>query len=94
MKINQSLRKKIKTAIITEIKKEELKNAVLITPYPLDQNRITVFYEVFPFLKQKKIETICDEKLIAGFILKWESKIIDASLSGRINALVKNNLVS
>lgn len=92
MKIDAVLRKKIKTAVLTQLKKEEEEKAFLISPYEIKENELKPFYEVFPFLREKHLETRRDESLLAGFILKWGSKIIDASLAGRINNLVNKAL--
>lgn len=94
MKINQSVRKKIRDIVIREVKKEEIGKATLTTPYELTTEDLGLFYNVFPFLQTKQLEKICDKKLIAGFILKWDSKILDLSLVGRIDRLLRQNIAN
>lgn len=84
----------MKLAALNELKKEEVQNALLITPYPLTEAQMAFFLAAFPFLQKMKIEKNYDSSLIAGFILKWDSKIIDASLRGRIDALVGRHMVN
>lgn len=87
MRINLTLKKEIEKIILAKIKGEGKKKAIIITPYQLKQEDYLRFYENFPFLKEKEIQNITDETLLGGFILRYDSIIIDASISGKINKL-------
>lgn len=87
MKIDRALRTKIKQHVLEELKKEEKKRAVLITPYVLTDTEVNDIVDTLPFLQGREIEKREDKTLIAGFIITWGSKILDASLAGRLNAV-------
>lgn len=87
MKINPAIREKIKKKVIGEIKRLEKKKALLITPYILDTEEYAKFIDALPFLQEKEVEKIQDKTIIAGFIVKWDSKILDASFATRVNTL-------
>lgn len=90
MKIDSMLRKKIKQRVIQEIKKEAEKKAFLITPYTLDNQEYAKILHAFPFLARYEVQQVQDKSIIAGFVLKWGSKILDASFAGRLDAYAKH----
>lgn len=85
MRIDATLRKKIKRHVLEELKKEEKKSAVLITPYVLTDKETNDIVANLPFLHGREIERREDKALIAGFVVTWGSKILDASLAGRLD---------
>lgn len=85
MRIDAALRKKIKRHVLEELKKEEKKSAVLITPYVLTDKETNDIVANLPFLNGREIERREDKALIAGFVVTWGSKILDASLAGRLD---------
>lgn len=85
MKIDLTVRKKIKQRVLQEIRKEDEKKAFLITPYILNNQEYEKILHTFPFLAQYEVQQVQDKHLIAGFVVKWGSKILDASLATRLD---------
>jgi F0F1-type ATP synthase delta subunit len=63
-------------------------NAQIISAVQLNESQKSKILEAFPNLKNKTIMEKIDKKLIAGFIVKQESEIFDASINGKINYLL------
>lgn len=87
MKISQALKNRLKQAVIREIKKEEEEKAVIVVPYQLREDERDAIVQTLPFLQGRKIDIVQDKRIIAGFIIQWGSKIIDASVKNRIDTL-------
>lgn len=64
------------------------KVATIISAYELTDVQKREILEHFPNLKDKQIVSKIDKSLIAGFIVKQESDIFDASIDGKINYLL------
>lgn len=81
-KVKNELKIKLKDAL-ANIKKR----ITVISSYKLNETDINELYEVFPQLRQAQVDYLVDEDLIAGFIIKIGSKVIDLSLKGRLQNL-------
>lgn len=63
--------------------------AVIISAYKLNKDEIQEIVKTFRFLKQYQILNFVNKKIIGGFIIKFQSKIIDLSLVAQLNKFKK-----
>jgi F0F1-type ATP synthase delta subunit len=63
-------------------------SAEIISANKLSVGQMEQIINKFPNLKNKEITERVDKSLIAGFIIKQESDIFDASVNGKINYLL------
>lgn len=61
--------------------------AEIISAYKLDDSEINSIVKTFNFLKGAFLENKIDKKIKAGFIIKYAGKIVDLSISSRLNSL-------
>lgn len=61
--------------------------AEIISAYKLDDSEIKEIVKSFKFLKDVVVENTIDKKIKAGFIIKYAGKIVDLSISSRLNSL-------
>lgn len=72
-----------------KITKNKLINrAEIISAIPLTIDQKAKIFEKFPSLQNKEVIEKIDRNIIAGFIVKQESDIFDASINGKINYLL------
>lgn len=86
MKIKPRLKEEIKKYLLTK-QQEERKKATITAAYHLNEVEISKLKEIFPALKGRKIIQQIDESIIAGLIIKYESKVVDLSLRQRLSNL-------
>jgi len=75
----------------------DLKNMIevdVVSRYDLNENQKQMISSLFFKLTTKKpqIRILKDENVIGGFIIKWDDKVIDASINKKL-ALLKENLI-
>ncbi len=87
MRIDQTLKKKLRDLLINKIQEEQRQTVIIQTPYPLSPEDHELFYKKFPVLKQFQVQTQVNPELIGGFIIRHGSKIIDASVATEITNL-------
>lgn len=63
--------------------------AYVTSAYKLDSNEIKSIQSAIPELKKYQITNLLDEKIIGGFIIKFDTKIIDLSLSSQLKNFKK-----
>lgn len=88
MKVDSQLKEDLKNYLEKKIK-EKSKKVTLVTAYPLMQIDIEVLHRNIPGLKNVQIENFVDKKILAGFVLKFGSQIIDLSLKSQLESLNK-----
>ena len=71
-----------------KVKKIIDNKAQIISVIELNNDQKSKILEMFPSLKNKIVEEKIDKSLIAGFIVKQQSEIFDASINGKINYLL------
>ncbi|OGK14676.1 hypothetical protein A3C98_03700 [Candidatus Roizmanbacteria bacterium RIFCSPHIGHO2_02_FULL_37_15] len=86
MKIDKSIKESLKK-YLAELLKKEKEKITLISAYPLDNTELSPLYEYIPDLKESQISFVIDKKILAGVVIKIGSKVIDLSLSDRLNQL-------
>lgn len=86
MKINPNLKEELKKYLKEKIQKESEK-VVITSPYKLSQEEKDIIISKFPELREVEIEERLDPSLLAGITIKRGSKILDLSLSAKVNGL-------
>lgn len=66
-----------------------MKKAEIITAYKLSSDELKEIIKKFKFLKDYQIENSIDPKIIGGFLIKYEEKIIDFSLLSQLKNFKK-----
>lgn len=87
----QELRKEDIKSLVEEIQKT-LAVVTIISPYKLGQETIDLLMENLPFIftRSARVENIINESLIAGVIVKYQSRVIDLSLKKRLEDLKRD----
>ncbi|HLC94253.1 MAG TPA: F0F1 ATP synthase subunit delta [Patescibacteria group bacterium] len=88
MKISESLKRQLKSLVLTKIQEEEERSATISTAYKLSEQEISAFSQNFPFLRNKIIQNTVDKDILGGFIIQCGSTYIDASMHGMITRLM------
>ncbi len=68
--------------------KKTFRKPEIISASQLTRDQLEKIYNLFPNLKNKDLDIKIDKDLVGGFIVKQESDIFDASISGKINYLL------
>ncbi len=89
MKIKPRLKEDLRKYLLLKLG-EEAKNVTIISSHKLTNEEIENIKLAFPNIKNKRIKIETDENLMAGFIIKEGSKIIDLSLKSSLNKIKKN----
>ena len=89
MKIKPRLKEDLRKYLLLKLS-EEAKNVTVISSHKLTNEELENIILVFPNIKNKRIKIEIDEDLMAGFIIKEGSKIIDLSLKSSLNKIKKN----
>ncbi len=89
MKIKPRLKEDLRKYLLLKLG-EEAKNVTVISSHKLTNEELENIILVFPNIKNKRIKIEVDENLMAGFIIKEGSKIIDLSLKSSLNKIKKN----
>ncbi len=63
--------------------------AVIMSAYKLGSDEIRTIQKAIPVLKDYNIENIVNENILGGFIIKFNTKIIDLSLRGQLKNFKK-----
>lgn len=89
MKIKPRLKEDLRKYLLLKLG-EEAKNVTIISSHKLTNEEVENIKLVFPNIRNKRIKIEIDENLMAGFIIKEGSKIIDLSLKSSLNKIKKN----
>ncbi|NTU47048.1 F0F1 ATP synthase subunit delta [Candidatus Roizmanbacteria bacterium] len=57
------------------------KLGVIYSPYQLDEQEIKTVVAHFPVLREREIKNVVLEDLLAGVVIRYDTKLIDLSLS-------------
>lgn len=63
--------------------------ATLVVPYDISDEEQRAIVEKFPQIKDKKLSVLIDEALMGGFVVTYGSKMIDLSIRGALQSLLK-----
>lgn len=83
MKIKPHLKEELKKYLLKKEQEEENK-VVITSSYKMNDKELKHICNHFSELKDKKIEQIVDESLLAGVVIKHASKIRDLSLKHQL----------
>lgn len=88
MKIDPQIKKDLKERLKMDLeaKKQEV---TVVSAYKLDVTEAKNLLNRFPSLKGSKVKYEIDSAIIAGYIVKIGSKVIDMSVSGQLQSFKK-----
>ncbi|MBP6044774.1 MAG: F0F1 ATP synthase subunit delta [Microgenomates group bacterium] len=86
MKISSLMKEELKKHFLAKLKQRN-DEVTIVSAYPLSSSEIEGIKKIVPDLKLSKINNEVDEKLIAGYIIRKGSKMIDLSLQQRLAKL-------
>ncbi len=79
------IKKQVREFIQQKIKEEKNK-AVIYAPYKLSQEEIEELKRKFPVLKNRKIEVKIDREILAGFLIRIGSYVLDFTVNDRLKS--------
>lgn len=68
---------------------ENKKRALIISSYKMEKSELKDVIEAIPALRLYEITNMVDPKILGGFIIKFDSKIIDFSILSQLNKFKK-----
>ncbi len=86
MKISQQVKRELKNSLIEKLNQEN-QTVEVISSHKFESRDWADFYRVFPKLKGKKTINTVDPDVIAGFIVRQGSRMIDLSLATELTSL-------
>jgi len=90
MKINPGLKEDLKSYIKRRLAEEGVTVYVMIVaPYMLGDEEITLLKNKIPELKAAKIVTEVDPDIMAGILIKYGSSVIDLSLKTQLQTFAQ-----
>lgn len=88
MAINLKIKKELERYLQTRIGRGENK-AQVVSTYKLSDEELKSIQEAIPEIKKFEIENVVDDNLLGGFIIKFNTKIIDLSLREQLKNFKK-----
>ncbi len=79
------IKKQVREFIRQKIQEEKDK-AVIYAPYKLSQNEIEELKRKFPVLKDRQVEVKVDKKILAGFLIKIGSYVLDYTINDKLKS--------
>jgi len=86
MKIDKAIKEDLKKVFQRELA-ERKKRVVLFSPYKLSRVEMNNLKTVFPQIKNCLLTNQVDKSLLAGFIIKQGTKVIDLSVKSKLNKI-------
>lgn len=86
MKIDPQIKSELKLKL-KEVLASAKKRVWVTSAYELGSEEIEKLYQAIDGLRQSQIDYAVDKSLIAGYVIKVGSKVIDLSLRGRLQSL-------
>lgn len=93
MKINASLKARLKKNLLAQIKNPTERDVVVTSAYPLTKTEMSQL-EKAEFLKGARLTNTVDQNLIGGVVITDGSRIIDLSLKGKMQGIIDSLLQS
>lgn len=88
MKIDPSIKKDL-AARLKEDLANKRKQVVLVSAYKLDSKELSAIMAKVPDLKKAQVKQEVDPSIIAGYVIRVGSKVLDLSLKGQLNNFKK-----
>ena len=86
MKISSMMKEELKKHFLAKIK-EKNDEVTIVSAYALSKSEIEGLKKALPVIKTSKVNNEVDESLIAGYIIRKGSKMIDLSLQQQLSKL-------
>ena len=86
MKIDKTIKEDLKKVFEEELARRK-KKVVIVSPYHLSQEEIANLENTFPRIKNCSLANQVDKSLLAGFIIKQGTQIIDLSIKSKLNKI-------
>lgn len=88
MKIDPQIKKDLAARLKEDLASKK-KQVVLISAYKLDKKEVDSVMAKIPDLRKADVKYEVDPSIIAGFVIKVGSKVLDLSLSGQLQNFKK-----
>lgn len=88
MKIDPSIKKDL-AARLKEDLAQKKKQVVLVSAYKLDKQELAAIMAKVPDLKKAQVRYEVDPSIIAGYVIRVGSKVLDLSVAGQLNNFKK-----
>jgi len=86
MKISSLMKDELKRHFLAKIK-EKNEEVTIVSAYSLSKTEVETLKRLLPAIKSSKINNEVDESLIAGYIIRKGSKMMDLSLQHQLRKL-------
>lgn len=86
MKIDPNIKEDLKK-YLKEREKKQAKKILITSAYPLSRDEKNSLFRKIPSIEKAELEEIVDPTIVAGFIIRQDSKVLDYSLLGMIKQL-------
>ena len=86
MKIDPQIKSELKLKL-KEVQASAKKKVLITSAYELESEEVEKLYQAIDGLRQSQIDYAVDKSLIAGYVIKVGSKVIDLSLKGKLQSL-------
>ena len=83
MHIDPGLKEELKQYLLQKMH-DTKKRVTVISAYPLEKHEMDEIVRKFDYLEHAKIDNEVDKKILAGFVIKFGTKMIDVSLRRRL----------
>ncbi len=88
MAINVKIKEELEDYLQNKAGKKR-NRALIKTAYRLSEQEIESIKRAIPALKDFELDNEVDDSLLAGFVIKFGTKVIDLSLSGKLKSFKK-----
>jgi len=68
---------------------ESRRQAYIISAFKMDREELQNVVDAFPFLKKYQFVNVVNSDILGGFIIKYESRIIDFSVAAQLTKFKK-----
>lgn len=86
MKLSKEIKNELKSFLKNRLSHKE-ERATLIAPYQFSSREVTQIQNKIPLIAELPVDVVIDESIMAGFMIKVGSKLIDCSLKTKVKDL-------
>jgi len=87
MRVDKKIKEELKNYLIERLRNKQLPIILISAPYQLDENDVALLKKKFNFLEKSKIITEIDKNILSGFIMRFNSRIIDLTIDSELKTL-------
>lgn len=87
MKIDPIIKEELKQYLLKKTGESNKRKVVIRAAYKLSDSEIESLKQKIQILKEADITTEISDKILAGFIIEFDSKIIDLTINTQLNIL-------